>query len=1674
MELYGMKLLNPTNPGTYTIDNNTIGVSSLVNSILNSTNLGIYGIYSAVNTAAVTQTINANTISNLNATSVGSSAEVLGIWTPGTTGGKYQITNNLVNSLNSSGAGAIVAGIYNSAATTNDQLISGNTIHSLVNTGSAASFVYGIYYSGPTAGVNEIKSNLIHSLSASTAASTLTGIQVADAGNALIYNNFIRLGINAAGADITTDLIINGINQSNAASNHGIYFNSIYVGGAVTSSANNSFAINSTATSGARDIRNNILSNVRTNGAGTGKHYSIKLSGLTGLTINNNDYWTGASFLALNAATDVTTFAGWQTATSQDAGSLSNNPNFATPAGTSATIDLHINISGGSVLESAAANISGISTDRDGDTRPGPTGSVNGGGISSDIGADEFDAAPAYSCSMFPALTAVTTNATVCGGTPATLSITGAITGTGITYQWKSSATSLGTYTNVSGATGSTYIVPTISVSNLWYTCDVTCANGSSTTTSTVNVQVSACNYTTSLNTGITYSSIMATGSTYSALSSGDDATTNAVTLSGTTFKYKGLPITGFVATTNGWMTFNTSNTATTFSNDLTSTSQVNVLAPFWEDLVIKGNLLANKDISMRYQVVGILGSGTADIIIEWAEMERFGYGDPNINFQVVLHEADNSIDFNYGNFQMFNGATNPGTSTWTCSIGMNGPTPGTNSTDQRIILQAENKNFFGSTSQNSLGYSIACNSQYRFVPSASFATGSTPTSGSYINSTFVPSNNEVAGAIALSVNGSPCTSNCGNIYSSKNATATSAITACSAATPGNPDDDVFFTFTTSAITNYRIAVDPSAEYNVVVQVLDASLNPVACVNAAGAGLSELITSLALSASSVYYLRIYDAATGATINNGEFAVCISEVIAPPANDEPAGAIALTTGTTCTTTSSILPFTLSATASAGVTSCSAGTPGTADDDIWYSFTTNTIAGSTYAITATGVSTYNAVLQFYSGSVGSLVSVNCVNSTGNGGIETISAGVLPINTTYYLRVYHSGSGAATGNVAICVVHTLPSCLTSTTVATSDYVWQGQTTAWGDASNWLIYNGPSSYSVATVAPSNANNVFIPAATCFSNQPVVIAAASSVNNLTILSGASLALGSYTVGVAGNLTVVGAGTFDAGTGTIEFVGTGTQAISIGTQVFNNVIMNCSGTVSLSENIIINANYTNTAGSLDMNNFNLAIGGNYTNDNSSASSLIPGTGTVTFNGTGAQAIGGSIATTFTNLTVNKTSGLLTLNKATNVSTLLTMTAGNIATRISVIPDVTNLLTIGTSALNPGLIACPSTPNWSGGTILGPIKRWFAAGINSSQESGIFPVGFTDTNRFAQVNYTATLATGGTITAEYRRGATPVNNVVIPNPPGPDVIYLNYSGLPAYVNGHMVTNYENAGYWEITPGADVDGELGNLNTAQYALILRGNKLSTVSSPAAMSQLRMIKSTTHTSWDNVGIGNYTSNFSPLSDVSDFTITNTEMTNFSFFNIGSGQISWLPIELINFAANCNEKSEVDLKWSTASEQNSEYFNIERSRDLVQWEYVSTVNAAGNSNYNIDYSTLDTDPFGGISYYRLLQVDNNGTQTIYGPISVSCADNENGMVVFPNPTQGNFTVEISSTEMFANAQLQITDLTGKVINERSTNILEGKNQFTFEGLDLQLGTYIIQLNSGNQRIQPVRIVVD
>jgi hypothetical protein len=595
------------------------------------------------------------------------------------------------------------------------------------------------------------------------------------------------------------------------------------------------------------------------------------------------------------------------------------------------------------------------------------------------------------------------------------------------------------------------------------------------------------CEYAISKN-AITYNSIMSTGTPYGSLSSADDGKTDNISLAGTTFKYNGAAVTGFYATSNGWMTFNTTQTGSTYINNLTGTGQNNVLAPFWDDLVIQGNALANLNTSMKYKVIGTLGSGSADIVIEWAEMEKFSYADPNLNFQVVLHESDNSIDFNYGNMQLFNGATNNTSSGyWSYSVGMNGTSPGTASFLNRLILQYANSSNFGTANNTALKNSPDCSSQLRFVPAAATSSGAVPS--------IIPSNNEIANAIVIPVNSDPCASICGNVYNSRNATASAGMTACSAATPGTADDDVFFKFTTnSTITNYRIDVPASTNYRAVVQVLDASFVPVGCYNTATAGLTQAVASITLNTSSDYYLRIYDSATGAAggaSGSGEFGVCVSQILPPPAYDEPAGAIELTVNTACTPVNSTTNEVLRCTATPNVQVCSAATAGTPDDDVWYKFTTpaNT-TNVAYTFRVQGVSTYNAVMQIFAGTPSSANALACLNATNNGGLESYSSTTLLPSTEYYIRVYHSGSGAANGNFNICVSAAAPSCVSAPTAPATAGVICASTAA--TTLSWAATASAATYDVYFDAGSSATTLVSADQTALSYDTSVLAPGS------------------------------------------------------------------------------------------------------------------------------------------------------------------------------------------------------------------------------------------------------------------------------------------------------------------------------------------------------------------------------------------------------------------------------------------------------------------------------------------------------------------------------------------------------------------------------------------------------
>jgi hypothetical protein len=119
----------------------------------------------------------------------------------------------------------------------------------------------------------------------------------------------------------------------------------------------------------------------------------------------------------------------------------------------------------------------------------------------------------------------------------------------------------------------------------------------------------------------------------------------------------------------------------------------------------------------------------------------------------------------------------------------------------------------------------------------------------------------------------------------------------------------------------------------------------------------------------------------------------------------------------------------------------------------------------------------------------------------------------------------------------------------------------------------------------------------------------------------------------------------------------------------------------------------------------------------------------------------------------------------------------------------------------------------------------------------------------------------------------------------------------------------------------------------------------------------------------------------------------------NFNSVVVSPLPVELLYFDARPTAE-EVILDWATATEQENAGFTIERSQDLQQWEDVAHTPGSGNSQSMIVYQARDPRPLPGTSYYRLRQVDFDGTGTLSDVRAVEWKG-EASMLVWPNPAR-------------------------------------------------------------------------
>jgi hypothetical protein len=112
-------------------------------------------------------------------------------------------------------------------------------------------------------------------------------------------------------------------------------------------------------------------------------------------------------------------------------------------------------------------------------------------------------------------------------------------------------------------------------------------------------------------------------------------------------------------------------------------------------------------------------------------------------------------------------------------------------------------------------------------------------------------------------------------------------------------------------------------------------------------------------------------------------------------------------------------------------------------------------------------------------------------------------------------------------------------------------------------------------------------------------------------------------------------------------------------------------------------------------------------------------------------------------------------------------------------------------------------------------------------------------------------------------------------------------------------------------------------------------------------------------------------------------------------------LPVKLVTFTGKIMDRH-VELDWMTASEENNDYFTIERSENGIDFDSVLSVGGAGNSSEQLRYSAVDNTPVtSAVVYYRLKQTDYNGAYEYSKVIRLDTQElmPEDGLTMYPNP---------------------------------------------------------------------------
>ncbi len=214
-----------------------------------------------------------------------------------------------------------------------------------------------------------------------------------------------------------------------------------------------------------------------------------------------------------------------------------------------------------------------------------------------------------------------------------------------------------------------------------------------------------------------------------------------------------------------------------------------------------------------------------------------------------------------------------------------------------------------------------------------------------------------------------------------------------------------------------------------------------------------------------------------------------------------------------------------------------------------------------------------------------------------------------------------------------------------------------------------------------------------------------------------------------------------------------------------------------------------------------------------------------------------------------------------------------------------------------------------------------------------------------------------------------------------------------------------------------------------------------------------------------------YNPNSSSVDITIVltanrrdETINVDYSIFSSDPGgciALSLLPIELTEFTAK-QVQGGTAIHWGTASESDNAFFSLERSEDGINFREIHREKGAGTSNEVKSYQFIDGKPINGMSYYRLRQVDNNGSENFSKVISIH-GNNQAGIEFFP--TIANETVFIRFDDPTSvEGSIQVFDQWGRLV--KNLHFGDGTEELTIPVAELLPGQYTLLLSKSEQQV--------